>query len=266
MWNIIKSIRFSIKHSVSTYVVIAFSVLFMILNSIDSLSSMTLSDLTGSNLFITLSSSYPYGLIPIVIVLIANVFAGDFPNKFINYEVLSGHKRNSIVSARLLLGSIYFLLFYIIVMVIPITVVSLINGWGYVIPLSDASRQFALLLVTGYRMFAFLSLMTFVFGNILVSGLTFAIEVMFTIPLLLMSPDPEVMQPTWPGLLSSVYNVLATPDPTNSILGFADGKDINMCEFVYADGLLPPLFGVSIIVSVVCIALMYVINEKRDFK
>lgn len=269
MWNIIKSIRYSLRREITTYMFFIITILLLALFVYDTFGGVKLSEIlemTGSEAFISLMDvGAVVGIIVMSVAIIPNVFAGDFSGKYINYEILSGHKRDCQIMARVILSAVYMGLYYLVMIIVPIAFFTVLNGWGYSLPLKIALRQVVLLILVSARLFTVIAFISYALKNSLYSLVAFFTDMVLLLPIMLLSPNPESIEPTWLGLTNSLYGLLALTSTTNTYFGFEEGKDVVMSEFTYANELIPALFAVPVMITVFGILAMIAINSKRDY-
>lgn len=268
MWNIIKSIRYSLRREMTTYLFFLITIIVVGFCTYDMFSGIKVSEImeiTGSKSFVLIIQATSIGALFLALMIIPIVFAGDFTGKYIHYEILSGHKRNSQILSRTILSVIYVAIYFLVMIIVPVTFFTVINGWGYSLPLSVAIRQVVLLFLYSLRFSFIMAFICFALKNSLYSIVVFFVEITLMLPIMLLTPNQEMAGPSWIGLLLSVYNMLSLGEPTNTYLGFAEGMDVTMYEFSYAPELMPALFAVPVMVTVFCILAMYAINSKRDY-
>ncbi len=90
-------------------------------------------------------------------------FTGDdFKDKTANYELMSGRLRKQSFFARVTVTVVFNILLGSLMMVLPLTLYSLLTGWGNSIPVSAAVTRILLMAFPFFRQICFYILLTYI--------------------------------------------------------------------------------------------------------
>lgn len=101
----------------------------------------------------------------IIPVIVGPVCCGDFTDKTSNYEILSGHLRRHIFFGRSLIAILIALIEWIIIVIVPVIMLTVMNGWGTDITVGDAVFRLFLMVFPVIRMCCEFVMLAFIVKN-----------------------------------------------------------------------------------------------------
>lgn len=163
MKNIIKSVAYELKKTKAIRITFIIGLLFMLLEGF--LNIDTSSDNMAHNtsqLVAEISSSNIMILIFIAAILVGYMCSGDFRDKVVNYEIMSGHSRKQVYISRfipaILVGAFLVTALHFSVMIPG----AIMYGWGNTLSLGDVIVRDLLLFFPIMRICAFLVIISFI--------------------------------------------------------------------------------------------------------
>ncbi len=124
---------------------------------------------TGDYCFTMIFPRYFMLSLLFLMVVACTLFSEDFKDKTENYEILSGHLRSHLYFGRVIPTIITALLSWAILAYTPITVMTIINGWGTDLPFSETLLRLVLLIFPIIRIISDLILVTIITRNSIIS-------------------------------------------------------------------------------------------------
>ena len=163
MKNIIKSVAYELKKTKAIRVTFIVGLLFMLLEgllNIDTTSSNMAHN--ASQLVADISVSNIMVLIFIAAVLVGYMCCGDFRDKVVNYEIMSGHSRAQVFISRFI-PAVLVSAFLVTVLQFSVMLPGIIMyGWGNAISLGDVIIRNMLIFFPIMRICAFLVIISFI--------------------------------------------------------------------------------------------------------
>lgn len=160
MKNIIKSILYEMWHSKLFFRLYILMIIVMALVGVLNLDGGPVSLALAENPGI----SYEFGIF--IAALVCGIICGeDYRDKVANYEVLSGHSRESIFFARSLLASLSAAVLSTLLAFIPMIAGLVAGGWGDKVEFSSMILRLLLLFFPYLRLATFFALVTFIVKN-----------------------------------------------------------------------------------------------------
>ncbi|MCM1156899.1 MAG: hypothetical protein NC300_01355 [Bacteroidales bacterium] len=223
--------------------------------------SSNLGELTGGILMAQLGSIMPliYGMA--CLVLISRICGWDAVDKTMNYEIMAGHSRAEVYFGRVLVSVLWGLGAGIIMLLFPLLVVSIINGWGNNMALGDVALRCILALFPMLRLICEVAMLTFLlksFYQALVIGYVFCDIVMVGGMIYEEMTDASLTVQT------ALYNLTWVLDFSNAKYEYIDGKDIPVFLTAVSPSMAAGTILVSLLVGGICLALGYRIFRKAD--
>lgn len=139
MINIFKSINYSAKRDVVTWVTLLSLIIFPILIVITKLDEVTLSYYFSNNM----SDCYYISIIGILI-LSCRIAMGDAGDNTLNYEIMAGHRRIKVFLGRLTAGVLWGAVIVTLANIFPVIFFYLLNGSGDAVNLGEILSRAAL--------------------------------------------------------------------------------------------------------------------------
>lgn len=101
----------------------------------------------------------------IIPVTVGPVCCGDFADKTSHYEILSGHLRRHIFFGRSLMAILIAVTEWVIITVVPVIMLTAMNGWGTDITVGDAVFRLFLMIFPVIRMCCEFVMLSFIIKN-----------------------------------------------------------------------------------------------------
>ena len=253
MRNIIKALNYQTRTDNVTYYSILLAVFLTIFGMLDF-------DMTGSE-YVALNGE-SISLLPVFLILMLGVriLGWDYADKTMNYEILSGHHRREVYFARVIVAHIWCIVFCVGFMLIPVLVFTLINGWGETMDFGGMALRFALAIFPMIRIVCQYVLLVFLVKSAYIAwaaGYLLSMFAMF-IPMLF----EELMQIKFTYQFANTN--LTKLFTFNQSIGYVNGEDVTICHTELDPSMIIGTIGVSIAVSVICLAIGYAIFRKSD--
>lgn len=126
MWNIVRSQNYqTIRDNFIIIVLIAFTGLILLMLLTDGAAEMT-----GAEYFTGAMGENAIMIVTMNVFMITRIIAQDYNDKTINYEMLTGHSRKEVYWGRVITALIWGVLGCMVVMLLPLLLITLLNGWG----------------------------------------------------------------------------------------------------------------------------------------
>lgn len=265
MFNIMKAQQYQIRKDNTTYYYLIGGLAIGILSIAFVMSDNGFSDLTGSVWF----GSMAYGniiLLNVMAMLFTSRICGwDFQDKTLNYEVLNGAKRSDIFFGRYFLSLIWTFASAYGVLLLTMAGVTLINGWGVMLPFKAALFRTAMFAFPLFRLVALYTLMTFLCMDgrpvIVIGFILQQVEILMT----MLGEELSFSTKAFDYLFSLLcINKLA--DVGNMTFDYIDGKDVMVIKdtLTMTDSLT--CGAVCLAVGILYLIIGYAVFKKRDLK
>lgn len=258
MFNIIKSQIYGIMHNIFTYIGFALTIVVIISGMINNLDMLGSETPTGSLFFATSGEFMSLGVFIIVGIVASCVSGWDFDDKTINYEILYGHSRCQVYWSRTFTAVVFGIISGMLFIITPSLIFTIINGWGYAIPLKEAVIRCLLALLPILRISAFAVFLSFLirksWGAGIICYFTVYIEVFIS---MLKESESNYM------VSENLMEILSF---SNMAYGFENGEDV----MIFKDTLSGQFIGITVILSVVMFAgtlwAGYALFRKRNLQ
>ena len=126
MWNIVRSQNYqTIRDNFIIIVFIVFTALMLLMLFVDGAASMT-----GAEYFNGVMGENEIIIVTMNVFVVTRIIAQDYNDKTINYEMLTGHSRKEVYWARVITSLIWGVLNCMVVMLLPLLLLTMLNGWG----------------------------------------------------------------------------------------------------------------------------------------
>jgi ABC-type transport system involved in multi-copper enzyme maturation permease subunit len=163
MWNVIKSQIYQLKKDRLVWVVFA-ALLFLEYTSMTG--EMDYSNLDEACLYVAGNASNVVFMCMLFLgILVGRIGGGDFADKTVNYELMSGHTRKEIYFGRAVLCLVFGILLVLLISAFPIVAAVLQYGWGSGLSLSGVIIRWLLLCFPIFRIICELLMINFIFKN-----------------------------------------------------------------------------------------------------
>ena len=264
MLNIIKSIRYYLHRNILTwgYVIIVLTV-YVIAVAMD-LAGTSVDEYTGAYAFRLMVERNGLFIMIVAILFVPLICANDFPDKFINYELLGGYKKKHSYYARAFYSYVLVYTWFIISCIIPMIIGCLMNG--YQSTDLQVNDLFILLLwgfVMVFRFVSFVIFLSFLFENIVASCVVvYFLEVLTMFPCMILGEIFEGMKKTY--ILSSAATYEKVMLPSDMVPSFVDGKDVYLPIYNFSEN-LGAVVG-SLVLGAVLLTAGYLVFKSRDRK
>ena len=198
----------------------------------------------------------------IVFVILAPRICGwDATDKTMNYEIMAGHSRKEVYFGRVIVCLIWSMVSGIVIMVLPVLVMTMINGWGENVNVYDVVIRYLLILFPMFRLICELILLTFLLRNCYVSMLVG--WVFFDAALIGSMVYMELTEKQLTVQLA-VSNLITLFGFDNYKLEYVGGEDIPVFSAGLSSSMILGTVFVSLLVGGICLAIGYVVFQKRD--
>lgn len=257
MWNIMKAQNYQAKSdNINIYILIV----GLILPFLDVLDDMD--KISGSMYFIVSGSGTVFILSLIVtLVLVCRICGWDLADKTLNYEVLSGHKRSEIYFGRVFVSLFYSMLFCMVLIVIPILVISIINGFGDTFSLKNVFLHYMLLLFPLLRLACELVLLTFLVNNCYAAMILGWMIFCFSMIGSMILEGLSNIDLTFHFVATNIISLFQFD---NYHLEEISGKEVMVFQNNLDFSLVIGTITASVLVGGICLAIGYLVFRKRD--
>ncbi len=257
--DIIKSLNYQIKRDNFTY----YSVIIFLCVLIGGVVFSETYIENGGMFTVQLGSILPFGILFMFLVLTTRISGWDYNDKTINYELLSGHSRKESYFSRVILSLLWCITVGVVLSVVPVIVFSLFNGWGNNMEVFPIVLRFILALFPMVRIICEFILLTVIVENCYSAMVFGYILSMISSMIKLILEEFSTIKLD---IMFGVANLTKLFAFTNYRMGFEDGKDIMLIDTELETSFIMKTIIVSVIVSIVCIFLGYLVFKKRDMR
>ena len=260
MQNIIKALNYQTRRdNFTVYAALAACWGFFIM--LIEMPQMDLSEITGSVFVINTCEMFAATLTFGIIILACRICGWDYGDKTINYEIMSGHNRAQVYWGRVLVALAWCMGMVLIVMLLPLTIVSLINGWGVNIDFWGYMGRLAFMLLPILRMICECIFLTFVVRNGFVGMIVSYMLIMGSTIVHMIVDTYAKINIYWAFSLTNMMEIAVLG---NSYLGFVDGEDVTIYETAMEPSVIIYTLLASLIAIAACLLGGYAIFRKRD--
>ncbi len=163
MKNIIKSQLFQLKRDRFTIIL---TIVFIAILLLVRITSFTVSGIkTGSVFFADILQPNSSFAVFFIMILVPHLCGADFLDKTNNYELMSGHSRFESFFGRVVVTIVYALIATAVMLLTPIIIETVTNGWGTKINIGDAVLRLVLLVFPYFRIVCEFIFLTFLIKN-----------------------------------------------------------------------------------------------------
>ncbi|MBP1546127.1 MAG: ABC transporter permease subunit [Oscillospiraceae bacterium] len=256
MRNIIKALTYQTRTDNVTY----YSMLIPFFLIVMSLVDVDITEITGSMFIASVGDGF--ALLPIFLILMLGVriLGWDYADKTMNYEILSGHHRREVYFARVIVSHIWCIVFCFGFMLLPVIVFTAINGWGVTMDPGGMALRFALAIFPMIRMVCQYVLLVFIVKSSYVAWAAGYLLSMFSMLIPILFDELLSYKFTYQLASSNLMQLFTF----NQSMGYVNGEDVTICHTELEPSVIIGTIGVSLAVSIICLALGYLIFRKSD--
>lgn len=261
MHNIIKALNYQTRRdNFLIYSILAG--LYMIVISLidyfnynfDKLNGGTVVAVTGTQMCISMSVIFT------VLLLGTRICGWDYADKTMNYEILAGHSRKHVYWSRVIVCIIWCTCVSLAIVILPVIVFTIINGWGDNMSFGGAAVRYLLLIFPMFRIICEFALITFLTGSCykgMVLGFILSETGMMIYVLAEELADFKCRY------LLSMSNIDAL-FAFNAKFGYVNGMDIEVYETAVKPSLAVGTIIISLAVGAGCLLIGWLVFKKRD--
>ncbi len=205
---------------------------------------------------------YIINILMIIILLIGGRAAGwDFSDKTINYEIMSGHSRKEIFAARTFIAMFWCILIYMVLVILPAGIFTIIKGWGVYVSISEVLLRFAISIFPVIRLVCFVVFLTFVMADGFKAMLVgYALLMFGSIGLSIIEELADIHLKY--GFATS--NAASVLDMSNYVYKMVDNEEQMVLNSTLSAEVMIKTIVISLVVSVVYLLLGYMSFKKKD--
>lgn len=260
MWNIMKAQNYQArKDNLTFYVFIVGMIVPILLASWDS--GTGIDSLTGSMIMAGLGEMMFFIVGVVTLLLTTRICGWDQADKTMNYEVLSGHSRGEVFFGRVFVSLLWGGIGSMVLVIFPVLVCSLVNGWGISMKLGDIVIRYILLLFPVFRLICEIALLTFLLKNcykaMLIGWLFYDMAVVGSMIYEEVTDKAMTVQ-------LAASNITYLMAGFNARLEYMNGEDVT----IYATAVEPSMAVETILVSVLvgglCLLAGYLVFRRQD--
>lgn len=262
MWNIVRSLNYMIKHDIYSYIMVLLGLTIAVSSIVTMFSDSGGEALTGS-----LAVGYWGNFIAVFCFMLpafvtTRICGYDFNDKTVNYEVLYGQKRSAVFFSRIILSYIYNIILFTVLAIAPLAVLTMMNGWGHSIAMSESLFHFVLSLLVLIRYTTFIACLTFLVRSSWIGLAAGYLMMIFEmLPLFVMELTNPGFELTWQ---LSIPNAMKIMDFSNAAMGFVDGKDITIYKAALDSSVVTGTVLAAVIETALLLICSYALFRKRD--
>ena len=263
MINIIRSVNYSLKkdRGVLMTILIMAAFPYLMMAFLSAAQGSDLQSLTPSYYFASQNMAMITVLFYLGIVIIScKVMAGDFADKTINYEILSGHDRTEVFSSRVVVSVIWGTIIPFVLTVLPLCVFGLFNGWGMETDQKDVIIRTLLSIFPLFRLCALNIMFASVTEN---AGKGIALGFMSDIVISIITELEDAYGLTTDYGLG-IINIMVLLTSLNSRELVIDGKPVTVFDTAVTGGMVWGTILFSLGAAFIYLLISYIIFQKRD--
>ncbi len=253
MRNIIKALNYQTKTDNVTYYSMLIPIFLTVFGMLDF-------DITGSE-YVALNGEN-ISLLPVFLILMLGVriLGWDYADKTMNYEILSGHHRREVYFARVIVAHIWCIAFCVSFILLPVIVFTLINGWGTTMDFGGMALRFALAIFPMIRIVCQYVLLVFLVKSAYIAWAAGYLLSMFSMLIPMLFEELMQIKFTYQFANTNLMKLFTF----NQSIGYVNGEDVTICHTELEPSMIIGTIGVSVAVSVICLAIGYAIFRKSD--
>lgn len=261
MWNLIKAQKYQIKRDNAIIYIYLLGALYFVGFWADYLMGHKVGEITGSVAAVHNGSVCMIVTGILVALLTARIMGWDYNDKTLNYELLAGHSRAKVFWSRVLVSMLWCLVSVIIVLLVPLLVFGILNGWGVTADLGGTLLRYALTLFPLFRFCCECILLTVLMRNcymvMIIGFVLYEFSWVFAEMQALMT---NVKLTTH----FASTNVTRLLEFGRQYFDYIDGEDVIVHETAMEASLVMGTMGVSLLVGGTCLFIAYRYFKKCD--
>lgn len=261
MWNLIKAQKYQIKRDNAIIYIYLLGALYFVGFWADYLMGHKIGEITGSVAAVHNGSVCMIVMGILVALLTARIMGWDYNDKTLNYELLAGHSRAKVFWSRVLVSMLWCLVSVIIVLLVPLLVFGILNGWGVTADLGGTLLRYALTLFPLFRFCCECILLTVLMRNcymvMIIGFVLYEFSWVFAEMQALMT---NVKLTTH----FASTNVTRLLEFGRQYFDYIDGEDVIVHETAMEASLVMGTMGVSLLVGGACLFIAYRYFKKCD--
>lgn len=256
MLNIIKSQNYQLRHDLFT---IMACLLFVVATMVFTFSDVTL---TGGEKLVAMNwDDNSIFLALICIIFCGRIGAWDFNDKTINYELLSGHARRDMILGRFVCTVLWSFVFCMILIVAPVVICAILNGWGNHANMTDCVIRMGFSLFPVFRIICEFFLLAILVRNYAATyALSYVLLGGSLLGVLLLGETLEI-DITYILGQTMIGELLGISNSHSELVG---GVDIFVYDTALHWNVLVGIAASSILGGMVCFIIAYILFQKRD--
>ena len=262
MINVMKAQKYQVLRSISTYVILLCSLLFIAAILFAEISGEQSEKITGS-MFVSYIGEINMTILPILIlVYTAVIFGNDLTDKTVNYELLCGIRRSNVFFGRFFVVLAVNIIVYLIITVPSMLIFTVLNGWGHTMTVKEVVIRYSLGLLPVIRYTSFYTFITMAVRNkavVIGIGYVFSMITMLLTILINELFDTKVTM-----YLFSIDIFDRLLNPKNMGYGFFDGEDVMVVKDILETDTMCHAAAASILGTAVFLLIGYAVMRKRD--
>lgn len=260
MWNIIKAQNYQTKNDLLVIISLLLFSMATIFSPLLNYPNLNFSDLTGSMYAVNSEKSFLFFL---VLIITTRICGWDQSDKTINYEVLVGHSRGNVYTARIIASFIWIIPAYAIIFFAPTGICTAINGWGHSADFSNVMLRYLLSLLPLCRLVCEFAMMTFfvkkggistVLGFVIIEGVAMAESII---------GSESDFSLTWQFGISNGVALWTFEDYS---YGYVDGIDVVVFDTALEPSLVVGTAAASLTIGALSLLIGSVFFKKTDMK
>lgn len=260
MWNIMKAMNYQVRRdNVVIYALLA-GIFLPFLNVIIE-TGFDLDAIYGGLFVAQFGTTYTIVLAVVFVILVPRICGWDATDKTLNYEIMAGHSRKEVYFGRVIVSSVWSMLSGIVIMVLPVLVLTMMNGWGENVNVLDVVIRYLLVLFPMFRLICELVLLTFLLRNcyaaMLIGWMFFGVSMIGSMVYVELTEKKLTVQ-------LAVSNLTTLFGFDNYKLEYIGGEDIPVFSAGLSSSVIGSTILVSLLVGAACLAIGYVVFRKRD--
>lgn len=265
MFNIMKAQQYQIRRDNTTYYYVIGGLAIGFLSVVFIMGDGGMSKITGSVYLGSMAYGYMLLLNIMAMLFTSRICGWDMQDKTMNYEVLNGAKRSQIFFGRSILSFVWTFATTYASLLLTLLAVTLIGGWGNMLPISGAIFRLVMLAFPLFRLVALYTLLSFLCLDgrpVIVIGF-----ILQQAELLMMMIGEELQFSAKAfDYLFSILCINKLADVGNLTLGYIDGKDVMIIKDTMTRTDSLTCAAVCLAVGLAYLLIGYAVFRKRDLK
>lgn len=203
---------------------------------------------------------YSFAVFFSTLLLATRICGWDYADKTMNYEILAGHSRRDVYWSRVITCLSWCMITTMLICILPIAVLTLINGWGEQMPLKGCLLRYVLLIFPVFRTICEYMLITFLTRSCYTGMVTGFLFTELTSVLVMILTNEKILSCTWHLGSTNISELFYF----NMEMGYMDGKDVEVFLTDLEPSFIAGTITASLAVGISCILLGYLLFRKSD--